>query len=341
MRILLFGLIAPFAAAFIERYGVKRMVLSAVALIAAMLLLALGMTSYWQLVALFGVVLGLGTGMTALVMSAIVATRWFTARRGLVIGMLTASTATGQLRVPAARGLAGEPLRLAFGAGCPRSSAWPRRARGASVHGRAPLRPRPRPLWRDRPVRAARRPPPALRSAFRVLGEVSPCVVFWVLAATFFVCGLSTNGLIQTHFISLCADYGVPSVAAASMLALIGACDFVGTIGSGWLSDRYDNRALLFVYYGLRGLSLLYLPASSFSIYALSIFAVFYGLDWVATVPPTARLSAETFGRERAGVAFGWIFASHMIGAAVRRLFRRLFANTPGRPICPPSISQA
>jgi predicted MFS family arabinose efflux permease len=157
---------------------------------------------------------------------------------------------------------------------------------------------------------------PALSAAFRVLGQVGGMPVFWVLAATFFICGLSTNGLIQTHFISLCADYGVPSVTAASMLALIGICDFFGTVGSGWLSDRYDNRALLFVYYGLRGLSLLYLPSSSFSVYALSIFSVFYGLDWVATVPPTAKLSADAFGRERAGVAFGWIFASHMVGAA-------------------------
>ena len=140
--------------------------------------------------------------------------------------------------------------------------------------------------------------------------------VFWILAATFFVCGLSTNGLVQTHFISLCADYGVASVTAASMLALIGACDFFGTIGSGWLSDRYDNRLLLCVYYGLRGLSLLYLTMSSFSVYGLSLFSIFYGLDWVATVPPTVRLSANAFGRERAGVAFGWIFTAHMLGAS-------------------------
>ena len=145
--------------------------------------------------------------------------------------------------------------------------------------------------------------------------------MFWILAATFFVCGLSTNGLVQTHFISLCADYGVPSVTAASMLAIIGICDFFGTVLSGWLSDRYDNRALLFVYYGLRGLSLLYLPSSSFSVYGLSLFAVFYGLDWVATVPPTVRLSAQAFGREHAGVAFGWIFASHQLGASFAAFF--------------------
>ena len=162
-------------------------------------------------------------------------------------------------------------------------------------------------------------PPPAppVGGALAVLGEISGSGAFWILAATFFVCGLSTNGLIQTHFIALCADYDVGAVAAASTLAMMGMFDFVGTIGSGWLSDRYDNRALLFCYYGLRGLSLLYLPGSSFTIYGLSLFAAFYGLDWVATVPPTVRLTAQVFGRERAGVAFGWIFAAHMIGASV------------------------
>jgi predicted MFS family arabinose efflux permease len=149
-----------------------------------------------------------------------------------------------------------------------------------------------------------------------VLGEISTNATFWILAATFFICGLSTNGLVQTHFISLCADFGMPAVAAASTLAMMGIFDFFGTMLSGWLSDRYDNRALLFWYYGLRGLSLLYLPFSTFSLYGLSLFGAFYGLDWIATVPPTVRLSARAFGKERAGVAFGWIFAAHQLGAA-------------------------
>jgi len=316
VRILLYGLIAPFAAAFIERYGVRRMALGAVALVASMLLLAQGMSSYWQLMSLFGIGLGLGTGITALSMSAIVATRWFTARRGLVLGMLTASTATGQL------------LFLPFAAWLESHWGW-RSALLPSVGalGFAALlvalftAERPGELGLNAygetgpipPVSTAR---PGFGAPFRVLAEVSGSLTFWVLVFTFFVCGLSTNGLVQTHFISLCADYGVPAVTAASMLALIGVCDFFGTIGSGWLSDRYDNRALLFVYYGLRGLSLLYLPFSSFSLYALSIFSVFYGLDWVATVPPTVRLTANSFGRERTGVVFGWVFASHMVGAA-------------------------
>ena len=317
VRILLYGLIAPFAAAFIERYGLRRMILIAVTLNVAALVLSLAMTQFWQMALLIGLGLGVGTGVTALVMSAMVATRWFTERRGLVIGILTASNATGQLvflplaawlesrygwRVALAPTLVG----LGFAA-----------LVGLSVHGRA-ARASSASTPMARPARSSRAPTarPALSAAFKVLGQVGGMPVFWVLAGTFFICGLSTNGLIQTHFISLCADYGVPSVTAASMLALIGICDFFGTVGSGWLSDRYDNRALLFVYYGLRGLSLLYLPSSSFSVYALSIFSVFYGLDWVATVPPTAKLSADAFGRERAGVAFGWIFASHMVGAA-------------------------
>jgi sugar phosphate permease len=148
------------------------------------------------------------------------------------------------------------------------------------------------------------------------LREGAKSRVFWVLFATFFVCGLSTNGLIQTHWITLCGDFGVAPVGAASILAAIGVFDFFGTILSGWLSDRYDNRWLLFFYYGLRGLSLIYLPYTDFSVVSLSLFAVFYGLDWVATVPPTVRLGADAFGPERANVTFGWIFAAHQLGAA-------------------------
>jgi sugar phosphate permease len=316
IRILLYGLMAPFSAALMERFGLKRVVIAAVFTIGAMLLMGMGMKNLWHLTALFGFGLGLGTGLTALVMSTILSTRWFTARRGLVIGLLTASNATGQLAfLPLAAWLESRygwrvaliPSLIALAiAGVTAVLFLVERPYdlGLVPYGETG-RPQPPPTKK-----------PALSSAVTVLGEVSPNPAFWVLAATFFVCGLSTNGLVQTHFISLCADNGVASVTAASMLALIGICDFFGTIGSGWLSDRYDNRALLFVYYGLRGLSLLYLPSSGYSIVALSAFSVFYGLDWVATVPPTARLSAQIFGRERTGVAFGWIFASHMAGAA-------------------------
>ena len=155
-----------------------------------------------------------------------------------------------------------------------------------------------------------------MASPLKALYEARRSRTFWVLFATFFVCGLSTNGLIQTHWISLCGDYGVAPVSAAGALAAIGAFDFVGTLLSGWLSDRFDNRWLLFAYYGLRGLSLIALPFTSFTVVDLSAFAVFYGLDWVATVPPTVRLTAERFGAEKANLTFGWIFAAHQLGAA-------------------------
>jgi predicted MFS family arabinose efflux permease len=157
---------------------------------------------------------------------------------------------------------------------------------------------------------------PGLSTAWIALRDASRTGVFWVLFGTFFICGASTNGLIQTHFIPLCADFGLPAVGAASVLAAMGLLDIVGTVASGWLSDRYDSRWLLAWYYGLRGLSLVYLPFTDFTFYGLSLFAVFYGLDWIATVPPTVKLTVARFGHERANLVFGWIFAGHQLGAA-------------------------
>jgi len=312
-------LMAPFAAALIERYGVRRVVLTAIALIVAGLLLALVMNQAWHLVVLWGFVVGVGTGLTALVLSAIVSTRWFSERRGLVLGVLTASSATGQL------------LFLPLAAWLVEHFGW-RYALAPSVIGLLLAGALVTLFVRDRPSdvglapygeaapapgeNLSPPPAPAFGRAFSVLGEISQNRTFWILFATFFICGLSTNGLVQTHFIALCTDYGMPAVAAASTLAMMGVFDFFGTIASGWLSDRFDNRALLFWYYGLRGLSLLYLPYSAFTFYGLSLFGAFYGLDWIATVPPTVRLSARAFGKEKAGVAFGWIFAAHQLGAA-------------------------
>jgi MFS family permease len=319
IRFFLYGLIGPFAAILLERYGVRRIVCTALCMIATGVLLVTRMTALWQLMLLWGLILGIGSGLTALVLAATVANRWFERRRGLVLGLLTASSATGQLLfLPLASALivhfswrvAVMPVVLsclavavlaflflqdrpklvglsAFGAG-PDVGAAPSAAGGRLDFG-APLR--------------------ALLSASRNR-------TFWVLAGTFFVCGLSTSGLIQTHFISLCGDYGLAATPAASVLAMIGAFDFVGTIASGWLSDRYDNRKLLFWYYGLRGLSLLWLPHSVFTFYGLSLFAMFYGLDWIATVPPTVKLATASFGKERSAMIFGWIFAAHQVGSA-------------------------
>jgi predicted MFS family arabinose efflux permease len=161
---------------------------------------------------------------------------------------------------------------------------------------------------------------PILTAALGTLRDVSKSPVFWALFATFFICGASTNGLVQVHLIPMCLDFGIPQVQAAGLLAAMGVFDFFGTIVSGWLSDRYDNRWLLFWYYGLRGMSLVFLPFSDFSFYGLSLFAMFYGLDWIATVPPTVRLTAQRFGAERANLVFGWIFAGHQLGAGTAAL---------------------
>ena len=318
VRLLLFGLMAPFAAAFMNRFGVRPVALVALSLIAASIIGSFFMTQLWQLVLLWGFVLGFGTGLTAMVLGATVATRWFVQRRGLVVGLLTASTATGQL------------VFLPLLAALTEQVGW--RAAMTFVLGMIALAAVGiLALMRDRPADVGLAPfgatqivpAPAqaaslgamLASPIVALRDAAKTSTFWILFGTFFVCGASTNGLVQTHFVALCGDYGMAAVTAASVLAVIGIFDFLGTVGSGWLSDRYDSRWLLFWYYGLRGLSLLFLPFTDFSFYGLSIFAIFYGLDWVATVPPTIKIAADRFG-EKATLVFGWVFTGHQLGAA-------------------------
>jgi MFS family permease len=318
IRFILFGLMAPFAAALLNRYGLRNVTLAAQLIVVSALLGSLAMTKVWHLIALWGVVIGIGTGMTALVLGATIATRWFAERRGLVVGILTASVATGQLVfLPLIASLTDHfGWRVALGLICV----------ALGVAAFAVLM-----LMRDRPSDVGLRPygdkgteplpaPPAtkapiLAAALGTLRDASRSTAFWILFATFFICGASTNGLVQVHLIPMCLDFGIPQVQAASLLAAMGIFDFFGTIVSGWLSDRYDNRWLLFWYYGLRGLSLVFLPFTDFSFYGLSLFAMFYGLDWIATVPPTVRLTAQRFGAERANLVFGWIFAGHQLGA--------------------------
>jgi MFS family permease len=319
LRIFLYGLFGPFAAAFMNRFGVRRVIIAAMILISTGLLISLRMTQVWQLILLWGIVVGIGTGLTAMVLAATVATRWFHQRRGLVMGMLAASAATGQLVfLPVIADLTtrfGWRVALVFVAGVLCFTAivalFLMSDRPADVD---------LPLYGDTKITPAPAEGKGLLSLMvtplTTLRDAARVPVFWVLFGTFFVCGCSTNGLIQTHFVTLCADYGLAATAAASVLAMMGAFDFFGTLGSGWLSDRFDNRWLLFWYYGLRGLSLLYLPFTDFTFYGLSLFAVFYGLDWIATVPPTVKLTADRFGPERAGLVFGWIFAGHQLGAA-------------------------
>jgi len=319
IRFILFGLMAPFAAALMNRYGLRNVTLSALLIVASALVASLAMTQVWHLLLLWGVVIGIGTGMTALVLGATVAARWFNERRGLVVGILTASVATGQLVFLPLLASITERMgwRIALSLVCVM----------LGVAAFAVLM-----VMRDRPSDVGLRPfgdkggaplpapPPAkgpiMAAALGTLADASRTRVFWILFATFFICGASTNGLIQVHLIPMCLDFGIPQVQAASLLAAMGIFDFFGTIVSGWLSDRYDNRWLLFWYYGLRGLSLVMLPFTDFSFYGLSLFAMFYGLDWIATVPPTVRLTAQRFGAERANLVFGWVFAGHQIGAA-------------------------
>jgi sugar phosphate permease len=314
LNIALFGLIGPFAASVMSRWGLRRVVASALTLLAAAVALSTFMQREWHLVLVWGVLVGAGTGVTSMVLAAVVATRWFDQRRGVVLGALSAANATGQLvflpllaSLAESRGWRAATLLVAAAAAV------------VLVVVLALMRDRPedvglRPYGqRDDPggtATPAMAPLEALRTAVRV-------PAFWVLAGTFFICGASTNGLIGTHLIAACHDYGIPQVRSAQLLALMGIFDIVGTTASGWLTDRYSSRHLLFAYYTLRGLSLLVLPATlDAGAAGLGWFAVFYGLDWIATVPPTVRLTSEAFGRENTGVVYGWIGASHQLGAS-------------------------
>lgn len=319
VNLVLYGLIGPFAAALMGRLGVRKTVLASLVVVSTGVALTTRMTAPWQLVLLWGVVVGAGTGMTALVLGATVVNRWFTERRGLVLGVLTASTATGQLVFLT-------PLAAVVG-----RFGW--RPAALIVAGTAALvAPLVALFLRERPSDLGLRPYGAGDESEEAAATASanPVAValgalrdglgsrdFWLLAGSFFVCGASTNGLIGTHLIPACLDYGIPEVQAAGLLAAMGLFDLVGTTASGWLSDRWDNRLLLSWYYGLRGVALVFLPAFLGSAaWGLPVFAVVYGLDWIATVPPTVRLTADAFGKARAGVMFGWIVAAHQLGAA-------------------------
>ena len=318
VNLLLFGLMGPFAAALMARYGLRRVVVAALLTIAFGALATTRVTSPWQLVLLWGVVVGVGSGCMAAVLAATVAGRWFVARRGLVTGALTAASASGQLLfLPLLSSLASTvgwrwvsiTIALSALAVTPLVALalrdWPEDL-GLRPYGATEDVPPPAPV--ANPVRTAL---DGLRSAWT-------SGAFWLLAGSFAICGLSTNGLVQTHFISAARDHGVGETSAATRLAFVGVFDVVGTLGSGWLTDRIDPRKLLVAYYGLRGLSLLVLhPALEARGAGLAGFMVFYGLDWVATVPPTIALCHQCFGRDRAPGVFGWVFAAHQVGAAL------------------------
>jgi MFS family permease len=304
-----------------QRLGVRRTTMMALTLLGGGVSLATLVTRPWQLVLVWGVVVGIGSGMAALVLGATIVNRWFVARRGLAMGILTASTATGQL------------IFLPLLAALIERNGWRPSILVVAVAA-ALMIPLVFALLRERPSDVGLAPlggsvettPPAqtanpARVAVQALTDGLRSRDFWLLSLTFVICGASTNGLVGTHLIPAAHDHGIPEVRAAGLLALMGIFDLAGTTASGWLSDRWDSRRLLAWYYGLRGLSLLFLPfALATPGGALWVFAVFYGLDWIATVPPTVKLATDAFGTARAPVMFGWIAAGHQVGAAITAL---------------------
>ncbi|MFG1608731.1 MFS transporter [Actinoplanes sp. NPDC049265] len=320
INLLLYGLTAPFAAALMDQFGIRRVVTVALLLVSAGSGLTVFMTASWQLILCWGVLVGLGTGSMALAFVATVTGRWFVKHRGLVTGVLTAGGAAGQL------------IFLPVLANLSEHSGWRTAALTVAFAALAVV---PLILWRlrDHPsdlnvfAYGADAPTPvvpsgnAARNALSALREASRTGPFWLLVGGFAICGATTNGLVGTHFIPAAHDHGMAETTAAGLLALVGLFDIVGTIASGWLTDRVDSRLLLGGYYALRGLSLLVLP-SLFAATAhpsMVLFILFYGLDWVATVPPTVALCREYFG-DRGAVVFGWVFASHQFGAAAAAL---------------------
>ena len=317
LALFLFGFMGPFAAAAMQTVGVRATMLFALVVLTCATGSSYLMTAPWHLVLTWGLLAGIGTGSMVQVLSATIATRWFVVRRGMVMGFLTGSVATGQLIflptwASLATNVGWQSVVLTIAAICalivplvylllpehPKDVGL--NAYGAAVADAPVAKPTGNPIF----------------NAFAALRRGARRRDFWLLAGGFFVCGLSTNGLIGAHMIAACFDRGIAQVTAASLVAVMGAFNLVGTMLSGWLSDRLDNRWLLFWYYGLRGLSLLFLPYSGFTFYGLSLFAVFYGLDWLATVPPTVRLATDAFGKQDAPILFGWIFSVHQVGAA-------------------------
>jgi sugar phosphate permease len=319
INLLLYGLVGPFAAAVMDRFGVRRTMTLALAVTAASVAASPAMRQAWQLVLLWGIVVGLGTGVIGAYIAAYIAARWFRRRQGLVVGLLTAANAAGQLVFLPNLAL----LVTHFG--------W--RVMSLVLAGVVVVFvPLVALLMRDRPRDLGLTPygseaaadietaPPGnpLRAALGALAAGGRKRDFWLLAGGYFVCGATTNGLIGTHLIPACVDHGLSEVTGAGLLAATGVFSFLGGTLSGWLSDRLDNRVLLAWYYGLRGLALMYLPfAFGMSVYGLPLFAAFYGLDWIASVPPTVRLLNRVVGTERTGIMVAWITVVHQVGGAL------------------------
>ena len=332
VNLIFYGLTAPFAATLMERFTIRRVAVSALALVALGTGLTVFMTQGWQLILYWGVFVGLGTGCLALVFGSLVTNRWFTKRRGLVTGIFSAAYATGQL------------IFLPMLSNVVMTSGWRSSSLVVAAFAAAII-----PLFfigfKNSPAEANTEPygglstestgkaaPRTARATIGVLVESHRKPAFWILAGTFFVCGWTTNGLIGAHFIPAAHDHGMPMGTAAGLLALVGIFDFVGTILSGWLTDRVNPVYLLLFYYGLRGLALFTVPFVLGPTVELPLmfFVVFYGLDWIATVPPTIELCRKYFGINQSPTVYGWVFASHMVGAAIAAAFAGAIRDTQG-----------
>ena len=331
--IFLYGLAGPFAAALMERIGLRRVLMASLVLMSAATALSLWMTQPWHMVLTWGILSGIGSGAVATVLGATIVNRWFKTNRGLVMGLMSASSASGML------------VFLPLLAALAQSGGWRPVALTVSI-ATAALLPLVWFLVPERPSSVglvrygadaddAPPVPPSARGNFflhtlSTLKRAAGTRIFWYLFATFFICGFTTNGLVGTHLIAFCGDMGINEIQAAGLLSLMGVFDLIGTTLSGWLTDRFDPRKLLFIYYGIRGLSLMYLPYSGFSATALIIFAIFYGLDWIATVPPTLRLANEGFGDAAGPLVFGWVVAGHQVGAAAAAYFGGIMHELQG-----------
>jgi MFS family permease len=354
VNLVLFGLTAPFAAALMQRFGIRTVTATALMLIAAGSALSVLVDAAWQLLFTWGVLIGLGTGSMALVFAATVTDTWFATRRGLISGILTAGSATGQLIFLPVIAVAAEdhgwrvasliiaggallviPLVLALLRNRPEDVGVKRYGEVDTADVEEPSIMPAQPLSADgRALTDGTRTPPRRNAAvlaLRALGEAARVRSFWALAAGFAICGATTNGLVGTHFIPSAHDHGMPQTTAAGLLALVGIFDIAGTVLSGWLTDRINPRILLAVYYAGRGVSLLFLPSllSSAVQPSILVFIIFYGLDWVATVPPTIALCREIFGA-RGPLVFGWVFASHQIGAGIASVLAGVVRDETG-----------
>jgi predicted MFS family arabinose efflux permease len=330
--IFLFGLMGPFAAALMLSFGVRRVLVAALAMMSAATGISYFMTTSWELVLTWGVMSGLASGCVAMTLGATIVNRWFVNHRGLVMGILSASTSTGTLAflpllavIAQYSGWRAVVLTIAVAsAALIPLVIWllPEHPEDAglqpygSAEGQIPV---------IRPI-----PQNPIKTAILTLRRAARRRDFWLLFGTFFVCGLTTNGLVGTHLIALCGDHGIGEVHASTLLAVMGGFDLVGTTASGWLTDRFNARNLLFIYYAIRGISLIYLPYSDFSFASLSIFSVLFGLDWIATIPPTLKLTNQVFGDRDAPIIFGWIAAGHQAGAASAALFAGLVRQIEG-----------